>query len=291
MSTTIDLGKLRFQYKNAYASATVYEYNDVVKYGGDVYVYINVTASSGNAPTDTTYWSPMVSGLSSLGGWSSATTYQVNDVVTHGGAIYRCTSASTNNEPPNSTYWEVFLRGYNHLGTWSSATAYKVDDSVDWGGAVYRCTALSTNNEPPNTTYWAVVVRGYNHRGAWATSTAYNVDDSVTYAGQSYRCVTDHTSGTFFADFVTSSNWARSASGINDRGAYATSTAYYIGDLSHVGSVPNRDIYMCTADHTSDSSADPSASPESSSWTIWINGQMVGSNAITAYAYFSGLSG
>ena len=36
MSTIIDLGKIRFQFRGDYSAAEAYEYNDVVKYGGDV---------------------------------------------------------------------------------------------------------------------------------------------------------------------------------------------------------------------------------------------------------------
>ena len=63
MSTIIDLGKIRFQFRGDYSTTAQYEYNDVVKYGGDVYVYINATAGVGTAPTTTTHWSSMVSGL------------------------------------------------------------------------------------------------------------------------------------------------------------------------------------------------------------------------------------
>lgn len=240
MSTVIDLGKIRFFYRGGYNSSSLYEYNDVVKSGGNSYVYINNTATTGKALTESDYWSALVDGMNSTGAWSSVPEYGINDIVTHGGAIYRCTAVNTNQEPPNASYWEVF-------------------------------------------------VQGYNHRGAWVTSTAYKVDDAVTYLGQSYRCTTSHTSGTFLTDL--SSNWERYASGVFDRGAYAFNTDYFVGDLAYVGPIPNRDIYVCTADHTSDSSAFPDASPESASWTIWINGQLVGSNAINAFAYYCGLSG
>ena len=43
MATIIDLGKLRFHFAGTYDAATEYEMNDIVKYGGNVYVYANVT--------------------------------------------------------------------------------------------------------------------------------------------------------------------------------------------------------------------------------------------------------
>ena len=107
MSTIIDLGKIRFQFRGDYSATEQYEYNDVVKYGGDVYVFINATSAVGTAPTTTTHWSSMVSGLKARGAWSSSETYQTNHVVTHGGNTYRAIIATTNHVPPNATYWEL----------------------------------------------------------------------------------------------------------------------------------------------------------------------------------------
>ena len=40
MSTIMDLGKLRFYWAGDYDAATVYESNDIVRYGGNIYVWI-----------------------------------------------------------------------------------------------------------------------------------------------------------------------------------------------------------------------------------------------------------
>ena len=50
MTQVIDLGKLRFYFAGQYSNTTTYEQNDVVKYGGNVYVYIYSLKTSGNAP-------------------------------------------------------------------------------------------------------------------------------------------------------------------------------------------------------------------------------------------------
>jgi hypothetical protein len=239
MSTIIDLGKLRFQFRDAYVSSTQYEYNDVVIYGGDVFVYINVTSTIGNIPTNTTYWSKMVSGLNSTGAWSSATTYQVNDLATHGGSLY-------------------------------------------------RATASSTNQEPPNASYWAVLAGGLTFKGDWATATAYLKDDHVVFQGSAYRALSKHTSaGTFLAD-LSAGKWQRYAQGSQNRGSYATSTDYFVGDLVQTGSAPNLDHFICLTDHTSDASADPGTTPESTNWTRLIAGQYTTSNQDRQYAFFIG---
>ena len=63
MSQIIDLGKLRFHFAGDYDATTMYEVNDIVKYGGNVYVYTYALKASGNVPTDTTYWALMVDGF------------------------------------------------------------------------------------------------------------------------------------------------------------------------------------------------------------------------------------
>ena len=58
-----NLGKLRFTYKGVYGGGAEYQLNDVVKYTNNLYVYINTGATTGNAPTNTSYWSKMIDGF------------------------------------------------------------------------------------------------------------------------------------------------------------------------------------------------------------------------------------
>ena len=247
MSTTIDLGKLRFLFRNEFNANTIYSYNDVVKNGGNSYIYVNGTATSGNACTDTNFWSPLVDGMSASGDW---------------------TATDGNGDPVN----------------------YGINALVKHGGAYYRAIAASTNVEPPNAGSWEPFVEGYNHRNTWVTATAYKVDDSVINAGQSYRCLANHTSGGSFLSDFTGNNWERYAGGVNDRGAYVVNTDYFIGDLATVGTAPYKDIYICTADHTSHASEDQTGAAEGANWTLWIAGQITGGVGISAYAYFMGMS-
>ena len=72
---TLDLGKIKFTWRNNYSGATAYEKDDVVKYNESV--YICKLASTGNLPTNTTYWDLMMQGINIL------TT--LGDIVTHDG--------------------------------------------------------------------------------------------------------------------------------------------------------------------------------------------------------------
>ena len=73
----INLGAIRFNWKGAYAGGTAYVVDDVVSYLGSSYVCI--LASTGNVPTNGTYWN-----LMAQGGTGSATT-----LTTAGDMLYR----------------------------------------------------------------------------------------------------------------------------------------------------------------------------------------------------------
>ena len=239
MSTIIDLGKIRFQFRGDYVNTTQYEYNDVVRYGGDVYVYINATAAVGTAPTTTTHWSSMVSGLNARGAWSSTETYETNHVVTHGGNTYRAKIATTNHVPPNSTYWELLAGGYDFKGNWAAATAYKKDDAVVYLGQAYRATtnftSASTLLADLTANNWERYAAGTQNRGTYATSTDYFKGDLVQTGTapnlDHFISLTDHTSDAS-ADPGTapeSANWTRLIAGTYTSSNADRQYAFFMG--------------------------------------------------------------
>ena len=56
----INLGRVGYVHKGAYAAATTYQKYDVVLYNHGSYLYIGDTASKGHTPTDTAYWQAML---------------------------------------------------------------------------------------------------------------------------------------------------------------------------------------------------------------------------------------
>ena len=160
MTQIIDLGKLRFHWADTYSTSTEYELNDVVKYGGNAYVYINAVATTNNLPTNTTYWKTMVEGINFLGVYSSGTAYKPGDSVTHGANLYLCENPSTGNTPPNATYWSKLASGIQYEGAYNSGTNYQKDDIVSYGGSVYIALSDFAGYVPTNATYWAKLVDG-----------------------------------------------------------------------------------------------------------------------------------
>lgn len=161
--TLIDLGKLRFYWADSWNQAVEYELNDVVKYGGNAYVYTNALATAGNLPTNTTYWKTMVEGINFLGVYSTGTAYRPGDAVTHGGNLYLAENPTTGNTPPNATYWSRLASGIQYEGTFNSSAQYQKDDIVSYGGSVYIALQDTITNAPSssaNTAYWAKLVDG-----------------------------------------------------------------------------------------------------------------------------------
>lgn len=159
--TLIDLGKLRFYWADTWNSSTEYELNDVVKYGGNAYVYTNALATTGNLPTNTTYWKTMVEGINFLGVYSSSTAYKPGDAVTHGGNLYLAENPTTGNTPPNATYWSLIASGMQYEGTYSSSASYQKDDVVSYGGSAYIALRDTVADQPDiSASDWAKLVDG-----------------------------------------------------------------------------------------------------------------------------------
>jgi len=80
---TINLGSIKFKWQGAYNAGTAYTVDDVVSYNGSSYICI--LASTGNLPTNATYWEQMSSaGTNGTDGTDLTTT-----LTTQGDIVYR----------------------------------------------------------------------------------------------------------------------------------------------------------------------------------------------------------
>lgn len=239
----LDLGKLRFFFAGAWNNTTTYETNDVVKYGGNVYVYINAAATQGNVPTNTTYWSLMVQGLAFQGNYVGGTAYHVGDGVAYGGKVYIAIQDSTNVLPTNATYWSQFADGIQYEGAYNAGTSYQKNDVVTYGACVYIAKQDTVGNLPTVTAYWDKFVDGISARSVYNPATAYVPGDLVAYGPNLYRATANTTgnlptNATFWSLFVPS---------INVRGDWVTATAYYPNEVVNRGGT----TYICNTAHTS----------------------------------------
>ena len=111
---TVNLGSIKFKWKGTYNGATAYTVDDVVSYNGSSYICI--LASTGNLPTNATYFEQMSSaGTNGTNGTDLTTT-----LTTQGDILYRDGS------------------GLQRLGIGSAGEALKVNSgatAIEWGSA------------------------------------------------------------------------------------------------------------------------------------------------------------
>jgi len=216
MPQIIDLGKIRFVFQGTWSASATYEMNDVIKYGGSSYVYINTTSTSGNNPNNTTYWSQMTDGFQWENIYSAYTYYQKNDVVAYGPRTYLALQDTVGNSPENSAYWKEFTGGLSFNGQWTSASAYYPGDVALRGSTGYIAKTYHVASANFSTDYaadkWVLFTQGVRYRGTWSASTQYLKDDLVLDGVSTYISLDDHLSGTglFSAE---SAHWSIFAQG------------------------------------------------------------------------------
>ena len=250
MAQILDLGKFRYDFKGAWSSATEYERNDVVRYGGNVYVYTLSSASTGNLPTNTAFWAIMVSGTEYRGAWSASEEYELGQIVSYGGKVYIALQSVNLNQNPvmQSAYWSVFVDGIQYEGTYSNSTAYQKGDVVKYGGAVYIATTNTTGFVPSNASYWDILIYGVEYRGAYNSSTVYKPNDIITFGGTAYIALTASTGTTP----ISGGTWAIFVEGFQFEGEYSNSTAYQKGDVVNYGGI----VYVAIANTTANAPTD-----------------------------------
>lgn len=238
MTQVIDLGKLRFSFAGDWNSSTTYETNDIVKYGGNVYVYTYGLKTSTQLPTNTVYWALMVEGIKFKGVFSSATAYKVGDAIAHGGKVYIAVIDTTGNTPPNTTYWSQFADGIQYEGVYSNVGTYQKNDVVSYGSSGYIALQDTSGNLPTNATFWAKLIEGVSVSGAWSSATAYVPNDLVAYGANQYKAIANNTNQLPInaTGVLNSGFWTLQTEGVRSRGEWATGTEYYINDVvSHGG--------------------------------------------------------
>jgi hypothetical protein len=183
------------EYKGDWSAVTRYKINDVVKYGGGVWICTTYHTSQTYFTEDEAKWDQFVEGLEFEDSWNSATRYQPGDFVTYGGYSYVAITNNLNSTPvDNPSDWDLFTTGFRFIGDWSSVTSYLVGDVIRLGGYTYLCIDDHNNQRPPNLTYWQRLNSGIKWKNAWANAAYYDAGDSVRYGVNSYICILEHTS-------------------------------------------------------------------------------------------------
>jgi hypothetical protein len=187
------------EYKNDWTAATRYKINDLVKYGGGIWICTTQHTSQTLFTADEAKWAQFVEGLEFEDSWSGSARYQPGDFVTYGGYSYVAKTNNVGQTAPNTntTDWDLFTTGFRFIGDWdedSSIINYLVGDVVRLGGYTYLCTTNSTGHRPPNVSYWQRLNSGIFWKDTWANATVYDAGDAVQHGVNSYICILAHTS-------------------------------------------------------------------------------------------------
>ena len=197
------------QYEGAYSGTAGYQKNDVVTYGGSV--YIAKQDSTNNLPTNTSYWDKFVDGISPQGVYNNGAAYVPGQVVAYGPNLYRCVAETTGNIPTNTSYWTLYTASVRSMGNWATATTYYLNDIVTYGGNSFICVvqhASATFATDLDANKWQKFNGGIRWRGTWTAATAYLTGDVVkSTVGSAYVANQDFTSSSAFNTDFTAGKW------------------------------------------------------------------------------------
>ena len=243
------LGRIRFVWKSSWTTATTYYKDDVVEYGGKLYICVIGHDSSAAFFTDLdvvpTKWNLVSDGQKWLGDWQPQTAYIRDNIVRYGATVYICktdhTSAvdSSTGLEPDIAKWEVFATGLDYKGNWSTTFDYKANDLVKYGGSTYVCNtyhisaATDALGLEADQSKWTIFNQGFDWLGDWASGYRYKVNDVVKFGASLWIVNTHHTSqATFAAD---SAKWTKFVEGFQYENGWMPTTGYQPGDVVEFG--------------------------------------------------------
>ena len=219
-------------FKGTWATGTRYKLNDMVSYGGQVYICNTHHTST---PTfDTVKFTMFATGLQFEGSFDIGATYQPGDVVSYGANTYVASVTTTGNLPTDTNYFTTITQGVVYKGLYNGATLYKKGDIVTYGASAYVAKNDTTGNLPSDTDNWETMVSGLQSLGAYNGATSYVKGDIVQYGGYSY-VAKGNTTGNLP---TVTANWDLLTKGYTYIGVYSGATAYKPGELvSYGGSI------------------------------------------------------
>jgi len=238
MTAEFKLSRLRYTWFGAWTTATFYNKDAVVSFGGRTFVCLVPHTSSGFAAdlaqTPTNYWQLVLDGKTWRNAWQASTLYNVKDIVKFGGQLYICavshTSGLTTIDEAN---WSVYLKFDAWKPTWLPATVYGIGDVVKYGGMVYICNSNHTSAAnvgiglEPDLGKWTILFQGVEYKGAWSPANVrYKFNDLVKLNPDIYICTTPHTSGTVFA----ATSFTMYLQGSDMAGTWSSTITFQVGD-------------------------------------------------------------
>jgi hypothetical protein len=251
-----------------WAINTYYRLNDVVKYGGKLYICTTTHTSAATTAlgldANAANWDVYATGFKWQSTWTTSTKYRVNEVVKYGGIIYVCNTnhvsaaTATLGLETNIGYWDVYHKGFDYLGQWSgSSVRYKANDLVNFGADVWICITYHTSSASFVEANWSRFIEGLTYENTWSSATTYQPGDIVGYGGYSYISKTINSNAT---PSTSTTHWGLFTTGFNLIGDWASAQSYQVGNVIRLGGY----TYVAILDHTSSGSNTP---PNATYWS------------------------
>ena len=262
------LGRLKFNWRGDWTTATAFVIDDIVRFGANSYVCIgNHTSavSQSGFSGDSAYWQLHTAGFDYQNEWATNTSYVPDDIVKEGGNLYICTNQHTSTGVTSSWYssdfpahWELFAEGLNFVGAYTTNTYYGINDVITYGARRYRTivpfqspadqTATGAGNTsahdmsgigsdlffPPEQNF-AAFDNGYINEGSYIDTTRYQRGDIVEYKGSTYVAISTNPYGA--QPNENESDWKFLNLGIGTGGndAWDQTRSYAKGELVRFG--------------------------------------------------------
>ena len=268
-----------FYWTDRWTEATRYRKNDVVRYGGTLYVANAGHTSAANATlgleADQSSWDYLHKGIEYLGNWAAGTRYKINDVVKYGGGLWICTTyhtAGSTNLAADESNWAQFVEALEFEDSWNATDNYQPGDFVTYGGFSYVAITNNVGSKPSDTpTDWDLFVTGFRFIGDYdddSTSREYIEGDVVRVGGYTYLCILKHTAQRpndpdNYPSWAT--YWERLNEGFEWKGTWADATFYDAGDSVQYGV----NSYVCVYAHTSDETVTQNRPDQDVAGTNW----------------------
>ena len=234
------INRFRYVWKGNWSATTVYNRDDVVLRTGNVYYCTSQHTSTATFATDQlTRWSVMSESSAYRGTWNTAIVYAVNDIVTHGGQIYKCIVSHTSQALFSTSVanWQLYLTSVRFIGEWVTGILYKVGEAVSLSGIVYVANTehISAGTLESTQSNWDIYFSNIEYRGNFTSNVIYNLNDLVKFGGSIWRCNVSHQSGDDSTLDFNQDYWDMEIPGQNFAGVWNADTGYGPGDIVKFG--------------------------------------------------------
>lgn len=253
------------QWKNDWLTSTYYKVNDIVKYGGLLYLcntgHTSAATASLGLEADQGKWDLYAETFDWKSNWTVSTRYKVNDLVRYGGQTYVCNTAHTSAATEalgletDQGKWDYFNQGFEYRQTWNpNSIRYRINDVVKYGSGLWICIGHHTSSSTFDLTKWEQLVEGLEFENSWDPTNSYQQGDIVTYGGYVYVSIT--TNNIANVPSTSLGNWTLFTTGFNFRGDWGEDSSnmdYRVGDIIRLGGY----TYVAIADNNNQQPPNP----------------------------------